>query len=126
MTADNYKFKKKISFSLACADVSVSDATPATQIDFDALALVRCSMGANQLYEIILKSIERNLLCVEASITDADRPLHTFVFHPKVLGHLLSYVYPTTPANDGKFTQCGKKHIFGTVRAIMFSFCLFR
>lgn len=84
-------------------DVSLSDTNPSTQIDFDALALVRCSMGANQLYEIILKSIDRNLSCLEASVTDADRPLHTFIFHPKILGHFISYVYPTTAANDGKF-----------------------
>lgn len=82
-------------------DVSLSDAKPSTRIDFDALAFVRCSMGANQLYEIILKSIDRNISCVEASVTDVDRPLHTFVFYPKVLGHFISYVYPTTAEHDG-------------------------
>lgn len=81
--------------------MSLSDAKPSTQIDFDSLAFVRCSMGANQLYEIILKSIDRNISCIEASVTDVDRPLHTFVFYPKVLGHFISYVYPTTAAHDG-------------------------
>lgn len=93
-----------------CADVSLSDAKPSTQIDFDALAFVRCSMGANQLYEIILKSIDRNILCIEASVTDVDRPLHTFVFYPKVLGHFIGYVYPTTAANDGEINM--RKRLF--------------
>lgn len=54
------------------------------------------------MYEIILKSIDRNIACVKAAVTDVDRPLHTFVFYPKVLGHFISYVYPATSADDGK------------------------
>lgn len=81
--------------------MSLANTKPFTQIDFDALAFVRCSMGANQLFEIVLKSIGRNISCIEASVTDVDRPLHTFVFYPKVLGHFISYVYSTTAANDG-------------------------
>lgn len=58
-------------------------------------------MGANQLYEIILKSIDRNITLVESSVTNIDQPLHTFAFYPKVLGHFISFVYPTTAADDG-------------------------
>lgn len=83
--------------------MSLNDTKKWTQIDFEALAFVRASMGANQLYEIILKSIDRNISCVEAGVTNTDRPLHTFVFYPKVLGHFMSYVYPTTAADDGKY-----------------------
>lgn len=88
-------------FLLIFTDLSLSSNGKSTQIDFDALAFVRCSMGANQLHEIILKSIERNVACVETSITNDERPLHTFIFHPKDLGHFISFVYPTTAANDG-------------------------
>lgn len=82
-------------------DVSLNDSKKSTKIDFDALAFVRLSMGANQLYEIILKSIDRNIALVESSVTNIDRPLHTFAFYPKVLGHFISFVYPTTAADDG-------------------------
>lgn len=85
--------------------MSLGDSKKSTQIDFDALAFVRCSMGANQLYEIILKSIDRNISCVEASVTNVDRPLHTFIFYPKILGHFISYVYPTTSTDDGKYRK---------------------
>lgn len=83
--------------------MSLSDTKKSTKIDFEALAFVRLSMGANQMYEIVLKSIERNLLIVEASVTNVERSLHTFVFYPKVLGHFISFVYPTTSADDGKW-----------------------
>lgn len=73
-----------------------------THIDFDALSFVRLSMGANQMYDIILKSIDRNISCVKASVADFERPLHTFVFHPQMLGHFINYVYPTTAEDDGK------------------------
>lgn len=86
-------------------DVSLNDSTKSTQINFDALAFVRLSMGANQMYEIILKSIERNISCVQANVTNVKRPLYTFVFYPKVLGHFISYVYPTTSADDGKYAK---------------------
>lgn len=93
------------------SDVSLNDdSTKSTQIDFEALAFVRLTMGANQMYEIILKSIDRNMASVEKQIknsaktsTNVERPLHTFVFYPKVLGHLISYVYPTVSADDGKY-----------------------
>lgn len=68
------------------------------------MAFVRLSMGANQLYEIILKSIDRNIALLELSVTNVERPLHTFAFYPKVLGHFISFVYPTTAADDGKDT----------------------
>lgn len=82
----------------------MNDATKSTQITFDALAFVRLSMGANQMYEIILKSIDRNISCVKAAVTDVNRPLDTFVFYPKVLGHFISYVYPATSADDGEYS----------------------
>ncbi|XP_055311397.1 ufm1-specific protease 2 [Sitodiplosis mosellana] len=94
------------------SNVSLNNSTKSTQIDFDALAFVRLSMGANQMYEIILKSIDRNISCIEATVTDVERPLHTFVFYPKVLGHFISYVYPTTSADDDKdqITQRKQNH----------------
>lgn len=91
-------------------DVSLNDdSKKSTQIDFEALAFVRLTMGANQMYEIILKSIDRNIACVEKQISinsasnNVERPLHTFVFYPKALGHLISFVYPTTSVDDGKY-----------------------
>lgn len=59
-------------------------------------------MGANQLYEIVLKSIERNFEVVAESLTNVERPLKTFVFYPKNIGHLISFVYPTTASDDGE------------------------
>lgn len=62
-------------------------------------------MGANQLYDNVLKSIDRNISVVEASSTDPARSLHTFVFHPRAIGHFISFAYPTSPASDGKTFQ---------------------
>lgn len=90
-------------------DASLNDSKNSTQIDFDALAFVRCSMGANQLYEIVLKSIDRNIACIEASVTNVDRPLHTFVFCPNILGHFIIFVYPTKSADDGKNNKSGTR-----------------
>lgn len=82
-------------------DVSIADATSKTKIDFVSLAIVRNSMGANQMHDVILKSIDRNISIVEAAVTCIERPLTTFVFHPKILGHFISFVYPTFASNDG-------------------------
>lgn len=99
--------------------MSLNDPKKSTQIDFDALAFVRCSMGANQLYEIILKSIERNISCVEASVTNIDRPLSTFIFYPMILGHFISYVYPTNATDDGEASDKNTKQIFGACQIII-------
>lgn len=106
--------KKRLKFEMfrLFSDVSLSDSKTATQIDFDALAFVRLSMGANQLHEIILKSIDRNISLIESSVTNVERPLHTFVFYPKVLGHFISFVYPTTTADDGKFDSSEQLRFF--------------
>lgn len=82
-------------------DVSLADATSKTKIDFVSLAIVRKSMGANQMHDVILKSIDRNISTVEAVVTCIERPLTTFVFYPKILGHFISFVYPTFSADDG-------------------------
>lgn len=86
---------------LQFADVSLSDASSKTKIDFDSLALVRNSMGANQLHDVILKSIDRNISIVESAVTNKERPLSTFVFYPNAIGHFISYVYPTSSSDDG-------------------------
>lgn len=59
-------------------------------------------MGANQLYDNVLKSIDRNISVVETSSTDPARSLHTFVFHPRGIGHFISFAYPTSSASDGE------------------------
>lgn len=82
-------------------DIGLSDSKPSTQIDFDALALVRTTMGANQLHEIVLRAIERNLDIVLDSVTNVDRSMKTFVFQPKEIGHFISFVYPASSADDG-------------------------
>lgn len=53
------------------------------------------------MYEIVLKSIERNFLIVEKAVTNVERSLKTFVFYPTNIGHFISFVYPTSVENDG-------------------------
>lgn len=81
--------------------MSLADATSKTKIDFVSLAVVRNSMGANQMHDVILKSIDRNISIVEGAVTSIERPLNTFVFYPKILGHFISFVYPTFSSDDG-------------------------
>lgn len=81
--------------------MSLADATHNTKIDFVSLAVVKNSMGANQMHDVILKSMDRNISIVEAAVTCVERPLSTFVFYPKILGHFISFVYPTFSSDDG-------------------------
>lgn len=60
-------------------------------------------MSANQLHDVILKSIDRNISIVEAAVTNSERALSTFVFYPKVLGHFIIFVYPTSSSDDGNY-----------------------
>lgn len=83
------------------ADFSLKDNDSVTSIDFHALALVKSTLGASNLYEIVLKSIERNFQIVEQNVHPVSRPLKTFVFHPKEIGHFISFVYPLAKENDG-------------------------
>lgn len=82
--------------------VSLDESTTTIEVDFDALALVKTTGAATNLYDNVLKSIDRNITNVLSSLTDVARPLHTFVFYPRGAGHFISYVYPTTAENDGK------------------------
>lgn len=83
------------------ADFSLNESGSVTSIEFHALALVKSTLGASNLYEIVLKSIERNFTIVEQNVHSVKRSLKTFVFYPKEIGHLISFVYPTKKEDDG-------------------------
>lgn len=89
--------------------MSVSD-TNAVSVEFHALALVKSTLGASNLYDIVLKAIERNFLLVEEQAEAASKPLKTFVFYPVDLKHFIGFVYPLEKAFDGKtdllFSNC--------------------
>lgn len=90
------------SIDVLFADFSLNESDAVTSIEFHALALVKSTLGASNLYEIVLKSIERNFAIVEQNVHSVNKPLKTFVFYPKEIGHLISFVYPTTKENDGR------------------------
>lgn len=86
----------------------MNDSGAVTTIDFHALALVKSTLGASNLYEIVLKSIESNFRLVEQNARPVNRPLKTFVFYPKTIGHFISFVYPRAKENDGMFRHLSK------------------
>lgn len=86
-----------------CTDITLDEGKTTIDIDFDALALVKVTSAATSLYDNVLKSIDRNIAQVAASLTDVARSLHTFVFYPRAAGHFISFIYPTAATDDGKY-----------------------
>lgn len=81
--------------------MSLSDSN-AISIEFHSLALVKTTLGASNVYDILLKSIERNIALAEEQIPVSGKPRKIFVFYPTDLGHFISYVYPLEKSFDGK------------------------
>lgn len=93
---------RDLSLDSPAVDFSLNDSDAITSIEFHSLALVKSTLGASNLYDIVLKSLERNFQIVEQNVQPISRPLKTFVFYPPALGHLISFVYPLAKENDGK------------------------
>lgn len=75
-----------------------------TGIQFDSLALVHNTRPVEQIYDILLEAISKNIKLVESAVTNEHRNLETFVFYPRDVGHFISFVYPQQAVDDG---ECG-------------------
>lgn len=64
------------------------------------------------MYDIVLKSIERNVIIAEKNVSHVERSLKTFVFYPREIGHLISFVYPLTMESDGTFRHFSNIYYF--------------